>query len=153
MTRTLILVLFIVLLTAALRWPDSDDVSGTWKRTSMVLVDATGKTTDMMEMMSRTMPCTKDITYTFLSNGQMKTNVPDACGTIKKTIESMNASGRWVQNGRKLIVTTTLKNIPPANYDLNVQSNIMTWVFNYADNPEMTNPTKAKKMTIVYQRV
>ncbi|GAB3959323.1 hypothetical protein GCM10028805_55220 [Spirosoma harenae] len=130
-----------------------DSLTGTWKRTAMTLTESTGKTTDMQQMMNQNMPCTKDMTYTFSADGSMKTNVPDACGALKKTIESMNASGHWNMSGKKVVVTTTMKDIPPATYEVNQQGNTMTWVFNYADNPKMPNPTKAKTMTIVYTRV
>ena len=155
-TRSLIFALLIPLFGMAFRpaiRPPFSVVAGTWKRTSMVLIDGSGKKTEMMEMMSRTMPCTKDITYTFTSDGQLKTNVPDACGAMKKTIEGMNVSGRWAQTGQKVTVTTTMRGIQPATYDLSFQGNTMTWVFIYADNPKTSNPTKAQRITIVYQRV
>ena len=156
MARVLILAIPIILLGTAFRPIFSlhaNDVTGTWKRTSMTLVDASGNKTDMNQMLEKTMPCTKDITYSFSTDGQLKTNVPDACGSLKKTIESMNVTGRWSISGRKLTVTTTKKEIPTATYDVNFQDNTMTWVFNYVDNPNTPNPTKAKQIAIVYQRV
>ena len=119
----------------------------------MLLVEASGKTNDLAQTMQRSMPCTKDITYTFMGNGQLKTTVPDACGKLKRTVESMNVDSRWSISGRTLTITTTMKNFPPATYDVNFQGNTMTWLFNFADNPNTPNPTKAKRMTIVYQRV
>lgn len=156
MGRFFFLITLITLLGTAFRpifSPAFDTVTGTWKRTSMLLVDGDGKTTDMNKMMEKNMPCTKDITYTFSADGTLKTNVPDACGALKKTIESMNASGRWTMSGNKVLVTTTMKDIPQATYEVNLQGNTMTWIFNYAENPKMPNPTKAKRMTIIYQRV
>lgn len=153
MYRSLIL---LVLIGTAFRLPlvpHAAGVAGTWKRTSMTLVDASGKTTDLNATMAKAMPCTKDITYTFLADGSLKTNVPDACGAMKKTIETMNASGKWTMSGQKLTVTTTIKSLPPATYDVRFQGNTMTWVFTYADNPGTPNPTNAKQMTIVYQQV
>ena len=147
-----ILVLFGATVQAAFS-PAADGVTGTWKRSAMTILDGSGKTTDMMAMMARSMPCTKDITYTFTSNGKMDTSVPDACGAMKKAIESMNATGQWVMAGRKLTVSTTMKDFPPATYDVTFAGNTMTWVFSYADNPKTPNPTKAQRLTIVYQRV
>ncbi len=151
MTRTLILTAFVCICTTAFR--ASDGVTGTWKRTSMLLVESDGKTTDMMAMLTSSMPCTKDITYTFLGDGQLKTTVPDACGKLRKTVEDMNVDSRWAVSGRKVTITTTMKGFPPATYDVNFQSTTMTWLFNFADNPTTPNPTKAKRMTIVYQRI
>ncbi|GAB4018006.1 lipocalin-like domain-containing protein [Spirosoma koreense] len=148
-----ILAAYLIVLTSAFRLPYADGVAGTWKRSAMTLVDASGKTTDMLPMLSKTMPCAKDITYTFSSDGQMKTNVPDACGSMKKTIESMNAVGRWSLSGNQLTVTTTMKQFPPAIYEVSFTGNTMSWVFNYENNPKTPNPTKAQRMTIVYQRI
>ena len=127
-------------------------VTGTWKRTAMTLIDASGKTSEPGYRMQKAMPCTKDITYTFSNDGRLKTNVPDACKALKKTIESMNAEARWVLRGSKLTVTTTLNDMPPATYDISFQGNTMTWVFTYADNPKTPNPTKAQRLTLVYER-
>ncbi|MVM31344.1 DUF5004 domain-containing protein [Spirosoma sp. HMF4905] len=156
MLRSFIFTTLITLIGTAFRpalSPTFDSISGTWKRTGMSLVEATGKTTDMMAVMNNAMPCSKDITYTFISDGQMKTAVPDACGAMKKTIEDMNVNGHWSISGQKVTVTTTMKGIPPATYEVSFQGNTMTWVFNFSDNPKAPNPTKAKRMTIVYQRV
>ena len=104
MYSSLIFAAIITLLGTAFRpvfSPKAGDVTGTWKRTKMTLVDASGKTTDMVAMMEKSMPCSKDISYTFMSDGHMKTNVPDACGAMKKTIESMNAEGQWKSSGQK----------------------------------------------------
>ncbi|WP_338871978.1 lipocalin family protein [Spirosoma sp. SC4-14] len=128
-------------------------IEGNWKRTSMTLTESNGKATDMMAMMTQTMPCTKDIIYAFKSGGFLESKVPEACGAMKKTIESMNANGKWALSGNRLIVTTSMKEIPPATYEISIKGNTMTWTFNYTDNPKMPNPTHAKHMTIVYQRV
>lgn len=151
MTRTLILAAFVCIGTTAFR--ASDRVTGTWKRTTMLLVEADGKTSDLAQTMQRSMPCTKDITYTFMSDGQLKTTVPDACGKLKRTVESMNVDSRWSLRGRTVTVTTTMKDFPPAMYDVVFQGTTMTWVFTFADNPRTPNPTKAQRLTIVYQRI
>lgn len=119
----------------------------------MLLVGSDGKTTDMIATLTRSMPCTKDITYTFMGDGQLKTTVPDACGKLRKTVEAMNVDSRWAVSGRKVTITTTMKGFPPATYDVNFRGTTMTWVFNFDDNPNTPNPTKAKRMTIVYQRM
>lgn len=119
----------------------------------MTMIDARGKTTGMLQMMTKSMPCTKDITYTFSGDGRLKSNVPEACGSLKKTIESMNSEAKWSISGRKITLTTTAKGFPPATWAISFQGNTMTWVFIYADNPETPNPTKAQKITTVYERI
>jgi hypothetical protein len=156
MHRSFIFTLFITLVGTAYRptLPSTfDGVTGTWKRTAMTMVDASGKTTDMLQMMTKSMHCIKDITYTFSGDGRLKSNVPDACGSLKKTIESMNSEAKWSISGRKITVTTTTKGFPPATCAISFQGNTMTWVFIYADNPKTPNPTKAQKITTVYQRI
>jgi hypothetical protein len=130
-----------------------DGVTGTWKRTIMTMVNASGKPTDMLQMMTKSMPCTKDITYTFSGDGRLKSTIPDACGSLKKTIESMNSEAMWSISGRKITVTTTMKGFPPATCAISFRGNTMTWVFIYADNPQTPNPTKAQKLTTVYERI
>ena len=150
MTRTLFLTLCLVWLTTH-AW--SQNAVGTWKRTTMTLTEANGKTTDMMSQLTKAMPCTVDITYTFKADGTFQTVVPESCGPMKKTIEQMNKSGRWSATGDKLKVVMLDKSLPDANYELTVKGNTMTWSFKYADNPQMPNPTKAKGMAITYQRL
>lgn len=154
MNRLLLFVLLIASAGTAFRpAPMAGTLTGTWKRTAMSLVESSGKSSDMMALMNKSMPCTKDITYTFLGDGQMKTGVPESCGPMKKTIEDMNASGHWSMSGQKVTVTTTLKGIPPSVYNVTFDGNTMTWFFSFADNPQAPNPTKAKSITIVYQRI
>ncbi|QDK78520.1 lipocalin family protein [Spirosoma sp. KCTC 42546] len=156
MIRSFLFVTLITLIGTAFRptlSPKFASIAGTWKRTGMSLVEATGKTTDMMALMNSSMPCSKDITYTFLGDGQMKTIVPDACGAMKKTIEDMSVNGKWSMSGQKVTITTTMKDIPPATYDVSFTGDTMTWVFNFSDNPKAPNPTKAKRMALIYQRV
>ena len=155
MVRLFIFAMLVVATGSAFRSlpsPSAGDISGTWKRATMTMIDASGKTTDLMALMNRSLPCSKDITYTFTGDGNMTSTVPDACGAMKKTLESMNGAGHWTMSGQKLTVTTTMKDIPTSTYDVSFQGNSMTWVFNYADNPKVPNPTKAKQMTFVYQR-
>ena len=156
MTRTLLFVALFGAVSTALRPafpPIFDSISGTWKRTGMTLVEANGKTSDMMQRMIRVMPCTKDITYTFSNDGRLRSTVPDACGALKKNVEAMNAEAHWTMNGRKLTLTTTMKGFPTTIYDVRFSGNTMTWVFNYADNPKTPNPKKAQQLTTVYQRI
>jgi len=149
MTKLVVALIGVLVAVAAL---PANGIEGNWKRTSMTLIESSGKATNMMTMMTQTMPCTKDIVYTFKNGGFLESKVPDACGTMKKTIESMNAGGKWTMSGNKLVITTTLKGIPPATYEVSIKGNTMTWTFNYADNPKTPNPTKAQRMTMVYQR-
>ncbi|MFN8357041.1 MAG: lipocalin family protein [Spirosomataceae bacterium] len=128
------------------------NMTGTWKRTAMSSVTTDGKVTDYVATLEKTMPCSKDMTYTFKADGSFITHVPDACGSMKKTLESMNAEGKGTMKGNKVTVVSSL--LPPATYDVTFSGNIMTWYFDYAANPKIPNPGgKLKSMTIVYTKL
>lgn len=131
---------------------------GTWKRTAMILTEASGKTEDSTPELTKTMPCTADITYTFVADGTMRVDVPETCGPMKKTIERMNKAGRWSTTGstlRIIVPDKSLpdKSLPDSDYKLSFSGNSMTWDFDYAANPQMPNPTKAKRVIIKYVRL
>lgn len=130
------------------------NIVGTWKRTAITGVDMAGKETDFQTQLLQTMPCIKNITYVFKTDGSFLTQVPDECGAMKKTIESMNGDGKCTMTGNKLIVTTSLKEIPPSTYTVQLKGNTMIWFFDYATNPKEHNfDGKSKSMTIVYTRL
>lgn len=136
--------------TAFAQLPGS--VAGTWKRTAMTSVDIDGTTSDDNASMLKAMPCAKNITYTFKTDGSIVTNVPDECGALKKTLESMNGDGKCTMTGNKLIVTSS--KIPTSTYQVEFKGNTMTWFFDYSTNPKTLNPGgKSKSMTIVYTKV
>lgn len=131
----------------------AQSVVGTWKRTAMILTEANGKTEDSTPELTKTMPCTAGITYTFLADGTMRTDVPESCGPMKKTIERMNKAGRWSATGSTLRITVPDKSLPDSDYKLSFSGNTMIWDFDYAANPQMPNPTKAKRIVIKYARL
>jgi hypothetical protein len=128
-------------------------VPGTYKRTAMVLTDATGKQTDLLALTSQSMPCTAQITYTFKADNSFSTQVPASCGDRKSALESMNTPARWSVSGNQLKVITQDKSQPDALYTLTYGSNTMTWTFNYTANPQTPNPTQAKQLVVTYQRL
>jgi Lipocalin-like domain len=132
---------------------DAQTIVGKWKRTSLVMVNASGVKEDVDKMMRQAMPCMKDITYTFMPNGTLITDANTCPATQRKLIESMNAKSRWALTGNKITASVTDKSVPPSVHTVSFSGNSMTWTFNFADNPRMPNPTKAKSMTTVYQRL
>ncbi|GAB2577566.1 lipocalin-like domain-containing protein [Spirosoma areae] len=151
MKRTLLSILVSLYLSTSPLLAQS--VAGTWKRTAMLMTDASGKTTDELPELTKTMPCTAGITYTFLADGTMRTDVPESCGPIKKTIEQMNKAGRWSATSNKLRIVVPDKSLPDSDYSLTVSGNTMTWDFDYAANPQMPNPGNAKRIVIKYTRL
>jgi len=125
---------------------------GTWKRTAMTSVDINGTVSDNNASMLKAMPCSKNITYTFNADGSILTKVPDECGALKKTIESMNGDGKCTMTANKVVVTSSI--LPPSTYQVEFKGNTMIWYFDYAANPKTLNPGgKSKSMTIVYTKI
>jgi hypothetical protein len=151
MKMSLLFFLLLTGLSAQAQVPAS--VAGTWKRTSTVLVDAQGKSTDVGAMMKKSMPCASDIRYTFRPDGTMEVAVPDACGPLKKQLEATDAGEACRLNGKTLTVTSKNPKFPTSTYELTTAGKTMTWVHRYADNPQVPNPTKAQSITITYERL
>ncbi|MFN8346262.1 MAG: lipocalin family protein [Spirosomataceae bacterium] len=136
--------------TALAQLPGS--VTGTWKRTAMTSVHSDGTTSDDQAAALKVMPCTKNITYTFKADGSILIQVPDECGPMKKTIESMNGDGKCKMSGNKLTVTSS--KLPPAVYEIQFKGNTMIWFFDYAANPKTLNPGgKTKSLMLVYTKI
>ncbi|WP_428654978.1 lipocalin family protein [Runella sp.] len=126
--------------------------TGTWKRTGMTSVDNDGTISDDHAAILKAMPCSKNIMYTFNADGSILTGVPDECGAMKKTIESMNGDGKCSMSGNKLTVTSS--KLPPAVYDVQFKGNTMIWYFDYTKNPKTLNPGgKTKSLTLVYTKI
>ncbi len=134
----------------------AQSVVGTWKRTSIIIEDAKGESKEMQQMMEKASPCSAKITYSFLASGAQKTNIPaDAeCQKILSKIAEFAADVKYQLAGSKITVFSNKKELyPDATYQLNFSGNTMTWLFDYASNPSTPNPTKAKKMKIVYTKI
>lgn len=132
----------------------SQSLVGTWKRVSTVLIDKDNIATDLQKMMAKSIPCSVNITYTFEASGLQKTNIPEDCKKRLASIAAMYADAKYELNGSMLKVFSSKKELfPDAVYKLSFQGNKMTWVHNYSDNPKDPNPTKAKTITIVYQKL
>lgn len=150
MQRTLLYLFVCLATTAPLR---AQGVAGTWKRTAMLMTEASGKTTDELPELTQTMPCTAGITYTFRPDGTLHTDVPETCGPMKKTIERMNKTSRWSVSGKTLKTRVVDKSLPDSEYELRLSGNTMTWTFDYAANPQVPNPGRAKQLVICYVRL
>lgn len=145
---------FILLLALIGHHSFSQSLVGTWKRVSTVLVDKDNVATDLQKMMAKSIPCSVNITYTFEASGLQKTNIPEDCKKRLASMAAMYADSKYELNGSTLKVFSTKKELfPDAVYKLSFQGNTMTWVHRYDDNPKVPNPTKAKTITIVYQKL
>jgi hypothetical protein len=132
----------------------AQSIVGTWKRTSTVLVDKDNVSTDLQQMMTERMPCASRVTYTFLASGLQKTSIPKDCEKAMAAMAAMYADAKYELKGNKLKVFSPQKELfPDAVYDVSFQGNTMTWTYDYTANPATPNPTHAKKITIIHQKI
>jgi len=136
---------------------DAQSIVGRWKRISNVVEKADGSQQDLDQMMKKYSPCITELVYTFVPDGTLLTDL-SACDAdrrkaIESTVVAANKKSRWSQSGSKVTTTMTDNSISASVHIVRFSGNTMTWQFNFADNPNVPNPTKARTMTIVYQRI
>jgi hypothetical protein len=132
----------------------SQSLVGTWKRISMVLVDKDNVSADLQTKMTKALPCSADVTYTFLASGIQKANIPDDCKKRLASMAAMFAEAKYELNGTALKIFSAKKEISSdAVYQVSFKGSTMTWIYDYLANPKVPNPTKAKKIVIVYQKL
>lgn len=142
-----------VLLAVMATTANGQSIVGVWKRTSVVVIDKDGKSSDVQIMLEKGMPCMAGIRYEFTAAGLQKTIVPEACKKSLSTMAALFGDVPYSLSGNKIYIKSPNKKLAPdATYVYQIKSNVMTWSFSYTDNPETPNPTKAKSMTIQYQK-
>ncbi|WP_254560178.1 hypothetical protein [Dyadobacter diqingensis] len=129
----------------------AQNITGTWKRTSIILAKNDGSKSDMFQSQLKSMPCAATITYTYAPGGQVTIDAGD-CTNMKKMLEAMNGKTTWRQRGNKITINSGDEKFPIQIYNVSFEGSTMIWLFNYTDNPKTPNPTQAKSMTIVYKR-
>ncbi|MBK6949553.1 MAG: hypothetical protein IPH16_17055 [Haliscomenobacter sp.] len=94
------------------------------------------------------------IVYEFTASGVLKTIIPPDCLTAMKPVAKLYADAQYTLVGNKLTVKTpSIPDFPPSVYLIKFQGDTMIWDFNYADNPDYPNPTKAKHLRVVHKKV
>jgi hypothetical protein len=128
-------------------------IVGVWKRTSVMVTDKDGKNSEVQTMLEKNMPCMAGIRYEFTAAGMQKTIVPEECKKSLSAMAAMFGDAPYSVSGNKIFIKSPNKKMAPdATYVYQIKGNLMTWSFSYTDNPETPNPTKAKSMTIQYQK-
>ncbi|CCG99215.1 hypothetical protein FAES_1205 [Fibrella aestuarina BUZ 2] len=131
----------------------SQSLVGTWKRTGTLINYQSGKTDDVQAMMTKSMPCTANITYEFTGNGLLKTKIPADCQQMMSAMAKLYADTRYSTSGNQItVVSPDPKLSPNSTYTYSVTGNTLIMTLTYADQPKMPNPTKAKTMVLTYQR-
>ena len=132
-------------------WAGAQGIVGKWKRVSLITVNAAGARSDAMPELIASMPCTANIVYIFLPGGAMSSDASGCAAGFRKTVEKANASSKWSMKGN--VVNVSMPGFPAHDEKVSFSGNTMTWEFVYADNPQVPNLNKDKKMITVYQRL
>ena len=129
-------------------------ITGSWKKTSQSIITVDGKKTDSYKQLIKMQPCYANMVFTFSPGGKMSQTADGCSEAIKKMVSSGAAKGRWKVTGNKLTITVTDNSVPPAVYEISFSGNTMTWVFNYADNPNTPNMKgRARSLIITYETI
>ena len=137
-------ILVIILLTISFS-SNCQSIVGTWKRTSVSLEHADGKTDDMQKNLLLNMPCIGEIKYVFESNGKHTMILSKGCEGIPSTIATWKMMGDTFSIAQKLgneVISTT--------YELSFTGNTMTMTHNYTPADKTPN---MKRIILKYQRI
>lgn len=145
------LTLLLCIFCSMINFASAQQITGTWKRTSIVLEKSDGSKSDMFQSQLKIMPCATTITYTYAPDGQVTMNA-GGCTNMKNMLEAMNGKTTWTQTGNKITINSGDENFPIQIYNVSFEGGAMIWLFDYASNPKTPNPTHAKSMKIVYKR-
>lgn len=123
-------------------------ITGTWKRTGNLLVNADGSNTDLHTSMIKSMPCAAETRYTFEESGKHYTQSPKGCEMIDKI-----STATWSQTGNTLnIYSNTARDIGTV-YTLSFSGNRVVFTHVYTDAEKAKLHIKTAKIIITYQRV
>ncbi|MFN3489850.1 MAG: lipocalin family protein [Emticicia sp.] len=88
---------------------DSDEPSaqivGTWKITNLFVKEGSAAEEDFFPQLILIVPCFKDISFTFKSNGDLTGSVPVACQDNSEDYIGTSGTAKYEVNGGKLIIT------------------------------------------------
>jgi len=100
-------------------------IVGTWKITSILLKEGTKPEADQFPALLLFLPCFKDISFTFKSNGDLSALVPAACQSTANNIIGTSGSAKYEVTGGKLIITDT--DGTKTTEDVSFSGSQMTW--------------------------
>ncbi len=126
---------------------------GKWKRTSVIVVNKEGKSTEVQAAVEKNIPCSAGIRYEFTPGGMQKTIIPADCQKTMSAMANLFADTPYKLNGNKITIKTVdEKLVPDAMYTYQIKGDAMIWNFDYNQNSRTPNPTKAISMTITYKK-
>jgi len=155
LSKSIVLMLsFLAFLLSSFNALQAQSVVGKWKRQMVNITDKEGKTSDIQKILVESLPCAGKIIYELTSNGLQKTIIPEECKKAMSPMAKLFVDVDYSYSGNKITIKSAdIHELPDAVYVVRFQAGDMIWDFDYAQNPKTPNPTKAKKMSIVYKRI
>lgn len=103
----------------------SAQIVGTWKITNLFVKEGTNAEEDQFALLAFLLPCIKDITFTFKSNGELSGSIPAACQSDVEDYLGTSGTAKYEVNGGKLTITDTdgSKTVT----DVSFSGNQMSW--------------------------
>lgn len=104
----------------------SAQIVGTWKITNLFVKEGTKAEEDQFPLLVLFLPCVKDISFTFKSNGELSGSVPVACQNEVEDFIGTSGTAKYEVNAGKLTITDTdgTKTVT----DITFSGSQMSWV-------------------------
>lgn len=103
----------------------SAQIEGTWKITGILVKEGTNAETDQFPLLLAFLPCFKDVTFTFKSNGDLTASVPAACQSTADDFIGTSGAAKYEVKAGKLTITDT--DGTQTTEDVAFSGNQMTW--------------------------
>ncbi|MBO0937146.1 lipocalin family protein [Fibrella sp. HMF5335] len=148
--KTLLLAVFLLVMLPTM----AQSVVGTWKRVGAIVTNKDGSMMDMLAMTEKMMPCTGNITYSFLASGIQRTTVPADCQKrLGDMAKQFMGDARYKLKGNQLtIIPDPTTKLPVVTYTVTMSGNTMMWVMDAAAQAGTPNKGKVKSILLSYQR-
>lgn len=85
----------------------SAQIIGTWKISNLYVKEGTKAEIDQLPLLATFLPCIKDISFTFKSNGELTGSIPDACKSEVEDYVGIAATSKYEVKDEKLTITDT----------------------------------------------
>jgi hypothetical protein len=100
-------------------------IVGTWKITNIFVKEGNAAEEDQMPLLLFFLPCIKDITFTFKSNGELAGSVPKECQSTADDFIGANGTAKYEVKDNKLTITDT--DGTATTEDISFSGSQMTW--------------------------
>ena len=103
----------------------SAQIVGTWKISSILVKEGTAPEADQFPLLLAFLPCFKDVSFTFKSNGDLTASVPAACQSTTDDFIGTSGTAKYEVVAGKLTITDT--DGTKTTEDVSFSGSQMTW--------------------------